>query len=272
MSDSRFGRVVVVGVGRMGSAIASALLDADHLDVAEVVGVEPDPATARVRADDLGIEVVTDPAAAVAGADVVVVAVKPHLVADVLSGLAEDLDTDTVVVSVAAGIATAAMEAALPEGSRVVRVMPNTPMLVGQGMAVVTGGTHATDDDVDRVVAMLGAAAEVLVLPEDRFDAVTGVSGSGPAYVFALAEAMVAGAESVGLDHDDAVVLVEHTIAGAGALLAGSDHSATELREMVSSPGGTTLAGLAVLDERGLDAAVAGAIAAAADRSRELGA
>lgn len=271
MADE-IGRVVVVGVGRMGSAIASALVGAQDLAVSEVVGVEPDPAVARVRADDLGIEVVTDAAVAVGGADVVVLAVKPHLVADVLDAMADHLGPATVVVSVAAGITTAAMEAALPDGSRVVRVMPNTPMLVGHGMAVVTGGTHAAAADVDRVVALLGTAAEVVVLPEDQFDAVTGVSGSGPAYVFALAEAMVAGAEAVGLDHDDAVVLVEQTIAGAGALLAGSDHSATELREMVSSPGGTTLAGLAVLDERGLDAAVTAAIEAATARSRELGA
>lgn len=271
MADG-IGRVVVVGVGRMGSAIASALVTTDELDVGEVVGVEPEPATARVRADELGIEVVTDAAAVVGGADVVVVAVKPHLVADVLAGIADVLDGDTVVVSVAAGITTAAMEAALPEGSRAVRVMPNTPMLVGHGMAVVAGGAHADADDVDRVVALLGTAAEVVVLPEEQFDAVTGVSGSGPAYVFALAEAMVAGAEAVGLDHDDAVVLVEQTIAGAGALLAGSDHSATELREMVSSPGGTTLAGLAVLDDHGLESAVVDAIAAATARSRELGA
>lgn len=265
-------RVAVIGVGRMGSAIASALVDASRVTVGEVVGAEPDADVARARAQDLGIEVVTEASAAAAGAEVVLVAVKPHLVAEVLAGLADALDPDAVVVSVAAGISTAAMESVLPDGARAVRVMPNTPMLVGRGMAVVAGGRHATGDDVARVTALLGEAAEVLVLPEDLFDAVTGVSGSGPAWVFALAEAMVAGAEAVGLAHDDAVVLVEQTVAGAGHLLATSDLDAGELREMVSSPGGTTLAGLGVLDEQGFGDAVAAAIRAATDRSRELGA
>lgn len=265
-------RVAVIGVGRMGSAIAAALVAAEDVSIGEVVGAEPDAAVARERSQDLGIEVVTDPSAAVAGADVVLVAVKPHLVVEVLAGLADGLDADAVVVSVAAGISTAAMEAALPGGARAVRVMPNTPMLVGRGMAVVTGGRHATDDDVARVVALLGEAAEVLVLPEDQFDAVTGVSGSGPAWVFALAEAMVSGAEAVGLSHDDAVVLVEQTVAGAGHLLASSDLDAGALREMVSSPGGTTLAGLEALGQQGFGDAVTAAIRAATNRSRELGA
>lgn len=265
-------RVAIIGVGRMGSAIASALVAASAVAVGEVVGAEPDAEVATARAQDLGIEVVTDPAAAASGADVVLVAVKPHLVVEVLADLADALDPDAVVGSVAAGITTAAMEAALPDGTRVVRVMPNTPMLVGRGMAVVTGGRHATEDDVARVAALLGEAAEVLVLPEDQFDAVTGVSGSGPAWVFALAEAMVTGAEAVGLAHDDAVVLVEQTVAGAGHLLATSDLDAGELREMVSSPGGTTLAGLGVLGDHEFGAAVGAAIAAATDRSRELGA
>ncbi len=265
-------RVAVVGVGRMGSAIASAVSTARDLEVEEVVGCEPDAEVAGRRSDELGIPVVTDAAEAVAGAEVVVVAVKPHLVADVLGAIGEHLDDEAVVVSVAAGISTAAMEAALPVGTRAVRVMPNTPMLVGKAMSVLAGGTHAEPDDVDRIATLLAEAGDVRVLPEEQFDAVTGVSGSGPAYVFALAEAMVAGAEAVGLAHDDAVVLVEQTIAGAGALLAASPLSAGELREMVSSPGGTTLAGLARLEEHGLEAAMVDAIEAATARSRELGA
>ncbi|MBY5161106.1 pyrroline-5-carboxylate reductase [Salsipaludibacter albus] len=264
-------RVTVVGVGRMGSAIASAVSRATDLAVGEVVGCEPDADVATRVADELGIRVETDPSAAVAGAEVVVVAVKPHLVSDVLTAIADHLDDDAVVVSVAAGVTTTAMEAALAPGTRAVRVMPNTPMLVGQAMSVLTGGTHAEAHDVDRVAALLAEAGDVRILPEEQFDAVTGVSGSGPAYVFALAEAMVAGAEAVGLAHDDAVVLVEQTIAGAGALLAASPQSAAELREMVSSPGGTTLAGLARLDDHGLQAAVVDAIEAATARSRELG-
>jgi pyrroline-5-carboxylate reductase len=264
-------RVAIVGVGRMGSAIASAVASAEDLVVDEVVGCEPDPDVAARRAEELGIEVTTDSAHAVADAEVVIVAVKPHLVADVLTGFGDHLDDDAVVVSVAAGITTAAMEAALPAGTRAVRVMPNTPLLVGLGMSVLTGGTHAEPDDVERVASLLAEAGDVRILPEEQFDAVTGVSGSGPAYVFALAEAMIAGAERVGLEHDDAVVLVEQTVAGAGALLAASTSSAAELREMVSSPGGTTLAGLSRLDEHAVHDAVVHAVVAATERSRELG-
>lgn len=266
------GRVAIMGVGRMGAAIASALGRDGGGIVDEVVGSEPDPDFARQQSDALGIEVVADPAGAVTGAQVVVVAVKPHLVGEVLASIGPSLSPGAVVASVAAGITTSAMEDSLPPGSRVVRVMPNTPMLVGRGMAVVTGGRHADDEDVAVVARLMGAAAEVLVLPETQFDAVTGVSGSGPAWVFALAEAMVAGAEDVGLDRDDAIVLVERTVAGAGHLLATSDRTAGELREMVSSPGGTTVAGLQALDVAGFSDAVRAAITAATGRSRDLGA
>lgn len=265
------GRVAIIGLGRIGTAIAAAVTGSDTFRAAELVGAEPDTARAEQVAAELGIRTTTDNAEAVEGADVVLLAVKPHLVAEVVSSIADRLGGQTLLVSVAAGIRTATIECALGRDLPVVRIMPNTPLLVGQGMSVLTPGTHADPDHLDRAAGLVAAAGDVRVIDERLFDAVTAVSGSGPAYVFALAEAMVAGAEAQGLAHDDAVALVEQTVAGAGALLRQGDQDAAALREMVSSPGGTTLAGLARLEAAGLQAAVVDAIAAATERGRELG-
>lgn len=265
------GRVAVIGLGRIGTAIAEAVVDSGRLDRDELVGAEPDGGRADEVAERLGITTGTDNATAVEGADIVVVAVKPHLVAEVVSGIADELGDDTLVVSVAAGVRIATIEHALGRALPVVRIMPNTPLLVGRGMSVLAPGTHAGDRHLDLAGALVAGAGDVRVIDEAHFDAVTAVSGSGPAYVFALAEAMIAGAIEVGLAHDDAVALVEQTVAGAGVLLRSSPQSASELREMVSSPGGTTLAGLARLEAHDLGAGVADAIRAATERGRELG-
>jgi pyrroline-5-carboxylate reductase len=270
-SDERLGRVAVIGLGRIGTAIAAAVAGSDRLDPGALVGAEPDADRAAEVAGRLHIATTTDNREAVRGADIVLLAVKPHLVADVAADIAPVLDDATLVVSVAAGIRTATIEEALGRPLPVVRIMPNTPLLVGQGMSVLAPGTHAHADHLDRAGALVAGAGDVLVIDESLFDAVTAVSGSGPAYVFALAEAMIGGAIDQGLDPDDAVALVEQTIAGAGALLRSSDLDAAALREMVSSPGGTTVAGLARLAAHGLDDAVADAIAAATARGRELG-
>ena len=270
-SDERLGRVAVIGLGRIGTAIASAVLGSERLDPGALVGAEADPDRAAEVAGRLHIATTTDNREAVVGADIVLLAVKPHLVADIVADIAPSLGDTTLVVSVAAGIRTATIEEALGRDLPVVRIMPNTPLLVGEGMSVLAPGGHADADHLDRAGALVAGAGDVLVIDESLFDAVTAVSGSGPAYVFALAEAMIAGAIEQGLDPDDAVALVEQTIAGAGALLRSSDLDAAALREMVSSPGGTTVAGLARLDAHGLDEAVSDAIAAATARGRELG-
>ncbi len=265
------GRVAIIGLGRIGTAIAAAVRGSDRMDPDHLVGAEPDAERSAQVAAELGITTTTENREAVAGADIVVLAVKPHLVAGLVGDVADVLDDDTLVVSVAAGIRTDTIEDALGRDLPVVRIMPNTPLLVGHGMSVLTPGTHAGDGHLDRAAALVAGAGDVRVIDESLFDAVTAVSGSGPAYVFALAEAMIAGALEQGLEREDAVALVEQTVAGAGVLLRGSAHGAAQLREMVSSPGGTTLAGLERLDAHGLQAAVVDAIDAATRRGRELG-
>lgn len=266
------GRVAIIGLGRIGTAIATAVAASDRLSPGGLIGAEPDADRAARVAEELDIETTTDNRRAAAGADIVLLAVKPHLVAELLDQIADVLGEDTLVVSVAAGIRIDTIEQSVGRDLPVVRIMPNTPLLVGHGMSVLAPGSHADDEHLDRAGALVAGAGDVRVIDESLFDAVTAVSGSGPAYVFAFAEAMIAGAIAQGLATDDAVALVEQTIAGAGVLLRGSELGPGELREMVSSPGGTTLAGLARMSAHDLDATMADAIAAATERGRELGA
>ena len=199
-------------------------------------------------------------------AEVVVVAVKPHHVATALTDIAPHLGPEAVVVSVAAGVTLAR----LTEGQPVIRVMPNTPALVGRGVAGLAAGPTVTPEQIARVVAMMEAVGICVELPESQFDALTAISGSGPAYLFLIAEAMIEAGVHQGLGRDVATRLVNGTFAGAAAMLEGVEASATELRERVTSPAGTTAAALRVLDERAVRAAFLAAVEACARRSSEL--
>ena len=251
-----------MGEALLGGLVADGWATADQLHV-----VEPDGDRRVVLAEALPGLSVGD--AALPGVDTLV-AVKPHVVAEVCAGLAE-LGVPRVL-SIAAGVTTAAMEAVLGDGVPVVRVMPNTPSLVGQGAAAVAGGNTATAADLNWAAGILGAVGEVVVVDESLIDAVTGLSGSGPAYVFLLAEALMAAGIAEGLPADVAVTLTEQTLLGAATLLKVSDESPATLRENVTSKGGTTAAGLAVFEAAGFRDLVVDVVAAAAARSRELGA
>lgn len=263
-------RIAVLGGGRMGAALVAGLLDsgvdADRLMVAEM-----DPARRRALEEELAPVRVAPSAPWVVGdADVVIVAVKPADVVSVLEASLPTLGDDTLVVSIAAGVAIATLEQAVP-GRPVVRAMPNTPAVVREGVAAIAPGAHATDRHVDIARGLLEAVGAVVVVPESMLDAVTGLSGSGPAYVFLLAEAMIEAGVLNGLPRDVATTLVHGTIRGAGMLLTDGDQTAEQLRAAVTSPGGTTAAGLRALESAALRAAVLNAVSAAAERSRELG-
>ena len=254
----------MVGGGKMGQALLGGLIDGGWAEPANLAVVEVD-ATQRdaVAAALPGVNVQAEP---LAGVDTVL-AVKPHLVVDVC----RSLDRPTRVLSVAAGITLASIEEELPAETPVVRSMPNTPALVGAGASAVAGGTSASAADVDWAVSILGAVGEVVVVAEPLLDVVTGLSGSGPAYVFLVAEAMIDAGVSAGLPRDLAATLAQQTLFGASKLLVDGDASAAELRAGVTTPAGTTAAGLRVLEERAVRAAFIDAVAAATDRSRELG-
>lgn len=218
----------------------------------------------------LGCPVSLDPLEAIAGRDVVVVGVKPrdvHVVRDHLAGHLEDSQT---VVSLAAGVTTASYEAVLGEVP-VVRAMPNTPALVREGVTGIAAGAHAGAEDLDAAREVLGAVGAVRIMDESLLDAVTAVSGTGPAYVFLLAEALTEAAMREGLSRDVAESFVHQTIRGAGHLLTQTGKSPAELRYEVTSPGGTTAAAVHVLEERGFRALVEDAVRAAALRATELG-
>ncbi len=217
-----------------------------------------------------GVVTTLDAAEAATGKRVVVVAVKPKDVPALLDQISGVITDEQVVVSLAAGITIATFEEALP-GVPVVRSMPNTPASMDEGMTAYCGGTNADAAALDDAAAVLGAVGETIQLSEDLLDAVTAVSGTGPAYVFLLAEAMTEAAIREGLPHHAAERLVHQTMRGAGMLLAGSEKSAFRLRGEVTSPGGTTAAAMHVLEEGGYRALVQDAIQAAARRSRELG-
>lgn len=260
-------RLQIIGGGKMGEALLGGLLEvgwagADALAVVETVAARRAELTARVP----GLTVVEAP---LAGVDAIV-AVKP----DGVEGVCATLGASGVrrVLSIAAGVTLARLERALGNGAAVVRAMPNTPALVGKGAAAIALGAHAGADDRAWAESILASVGIVEVLDEPLLDAVTGLSGSGPAYVFLLAEALIAAGEQVGLPHDVSVRLAEQTVLGAATLLATSPEPAEVLRKNVTSPNGTTAAGLAVFEAADFRGLVARVVQAATDRSRELGA
>jgi pyrroline-5-carboxylate reductase len=264
-------RVAVLGGGKMGAALVGGLLDGgfegDALSIAEIDGerrVELEQQFPKVR-------VVPSAAWAVADADVVVLAVKPDDVAATLETALPALGAETLVLSIAAGVTIERIEALVPDRP-VVRAMPNTPALVGLGASAITGGTHTRSDHLDLAERLLGTVGIVVRVAEPLLDAVTGLSGSGPAYVFLVAEAMVEAGVLVGLGRDVASRLVVQTLLGSATLLAQDASGPEALRAAVTSPGGTTAAGLRELEARGLRSAILEAVNAATLRSRELGA
>jgi len=260
------GRLQLIGGGRMGEALASGLVQAGIVAASDLHVVEPSATRREELAQRLpGASLGTEPAAA----DGTIIAVKPHDVPAACQAAAGP--GSGRVLSVAAGVTIAVLEANLPPGTAVVRAMPNTPALVGQGASAIAGGTAATDDDLAWAESLLGAVGTVVRVAEPLLDAVTGLSGSGPAYVFLVAEALIDAGVLAGLPRDVSTALAQQTLLGAATLLAESDEGAEALRAAVTSPGGTTAAGLRVLEQRGVRAALLDAVMAATERARELG-
>lgn len=257
--------VAILGGGRMGEALVAGLCRGD----VDVVVVERYPERAAQLTSAYGVRAVEVADAVAAGT--LVVAVKPQDVDALLDSLAPHVGREHLVVSVAAGITTSRIEARLAEGVPVVRCIPNTPALVNEGMTAVAAGAHAGEAHLATAEALLGAVGRVVRVPESQLDAVTALSGSGPAYFFLVAEALIEAGVLVGLPRPLAAELVVQTALGSATLLRASDSSPAELREAVSSPAGTTVAALRELETHGLRAALLAAVAAAAERSAELG-
>lgn len=267
--EFRNSRVAFVGVGMMGEALLAGLLR-DGRPIEVVVSDHSAERQSEV-AEKYGVRAGTV-AEAVAGATSIVLAVKPKDMAELLDDMSAHLQPGALVISVAAGLTSAYLEERLPAGAPVVRVMPNTPALVGEGMTAVSAGTHCTERQLAEAQALLSSSGKVISVPENQLDAVTAISGSGPAYIFYVVEAMVEAGVLLGLTRATATELVVQTLYGAATMLTETGDHPTLLRERVSSPGGTTVAALRQLDDHKVRAAFLTAMVAAAERSAELAA
>jgi pyrroline-5-carboxylate reductase len=261
--------VAVLGAGKIGEALLSGLLQAGRA-TDDLLFTERYPDRSTELTKRYGVRGV-DVAEAAELAGVLVVAVKPQDIEPLLDELAPALRPGTLIVSLCAGLPTALYERELPAGTPVVRVMPNTPMLVGQAMSAISAGANATPEHLDLVEKLLGSVGKVLRVPESQQDAVTALSGSGPAYFFFLVEAMIDAGILLGLPRTTAAQLIIQSAVGAATMLADSGEHPVTLREAVTSPAGTTIMAIRELENHGVRAALLAAIEAARDRSAELG-
>ena len=260
-----------IGAGNMAEAIARAAIEQGVLTPADIVAVDVNEARRDVFRK-MKITVVDDVAQVIAASQQIMLAVKPQQAADVAGVIAPELGDDQVVISILAGITTVKLGQLLnAKRPRLIRVMPNTPVMVGLGMTGVATGPHAKPGDEQLSMTLFSCGgSEALLVTEDKIDAITAVSGSGPAYLFYLAEAMQQAAEELGLG-EQKELLVNQTLIGAATLLLNSPDSAAELRKKVSSPGGTTQAAIESMESQHVRAAIAAGVAAAEQRSKELG-
>ena len=260
-----------VGAGQMATALAAGWAKAGLLDVARSRASDPYPAARAKFEQATGVRAAEGNAEVAAAADVLVLAVKPQVMAGVLGELRPHLAGRHLVVSIAAGVTLEALAAGLGKDVRLVRVMPNTPCLVGASASGYAAGPAATAEDVALVGKLFGAVGTAVAVPERLLDAVTGWSGSGPAFVYVMIEALADGGVRAGLPRDVAQVLAAQTVLGSAKMVLETGQHPAALKDAVASPGGTTIAGLHALERAGLRAALMDAVAAAADRARELG-
>jgi pyrroline-5-carboxylate reductase len=262
--------VALLGVGKLGEALLSGLLRSGT-PAAQLLAAERHADHAAQIAQRYGV-VTASPEEATAGADVVLLAVKPQDMRALLTDVGPRVRPGTLVVSMAAGITSGLVEEHLPAGTPVVRVMTNTPVFVDEAMSAISAGSHATAEHLQVVEDLLGPVGKVVRVPESQQDAVTALSGSGPAYFFFLVEAMIDAGILLGLPRAVAAELIVQTAVGSARMLRESGEHPVLLREAVTSPGGTTIAAIRTMEDHGVRAAMLAAIEAARDRSKELAA
>lgn len=260
-----------VGGGQMAEALIKGLLSRKLFKPGQITVSDPSKVRRSHLKKTFGINTTLENKEAVTGSEIIVLAVKPQVITTVLEEIRPVVSSNHLVVSIAAGITILSLEKGLPEGTRVVRVMPNTPALVQTGAAALCKGTAARPDDLDMVRKILETVGKAVVIPESLMDAVTGLSGSGPAYVFTFVEGLIDAGVREGLPRTVAQELVVQTVLGAALMCQNSGKHPAELTTMVTSPGGTTVAGLHVLERGALRGMLLDAVRAATERSRELG-
>jgi pyrroline-5-carboxylate reductase len=262
--------VAVLGAGKMGETLLSGLIRAGRAP-SDLVFTERHPERSAILESRYDVRGVTTAEAAKV-ADTLLIAVKPQEMGELLDELAPAATPGNLVISIAAGIPTAFIEQRLADGVPVVRVMSNTPALVDEAMSAVSAGAHAGEEHLELAEKLLRAVGKVVRVPESQLDAVTALSGSGPAYFFFLVEAMIDAGILLGLPRSIAADLIVQTAIGSAVMLRDSGEHPVQLREAVTSPGGTTIAAIRELEKHGVRAALLAALEAARDRSRELAA
>jgi pyrroline-5-carboxylate reductase len=269
MSEQRIG---LVGGGNMALALVRGLLASGRVTASAVRASDPSEARRTLLATTHGITTTELNDEIAAWANVVVLAVKPQAIETAIRSLASALSPGTLVVSIAAGVPLAVLEALLPAGTHVVRAMPNTPAMALAGATALAPGAQATKADIETARGLFEAVGSAVVVDEPLLDAVTGLSGSGPAYVMLVIEALADGGVKMGLSREAALALAAQTVYGSAKLLIETKEHPARLKDMVTSPAGTTIAGLHALESGGLRPALIGAVERATQRSQELGA
>jgi pyrroline-5-carboxylate reductase len=264
-------RVGFLGAGNMGEAIVKGLLKTGLVPAAAIAATDARADRLDQVAAEYGIHAAASNAALVKESDVVILAVKPQVMRAVLKEISSAVDGTKLLVSIAAGVATRTLREHLGKPARLIRVMPNTPALVLEGVTAVARGEGLEAGDLETASELFGAVGRVVLLDEDALDAVTGLSGSGPAYVAIVIESLADGGVKMGLDRATAMTLAAQTVLGSARLILETGAHPGQLKDMVASPGGTTIAGIAALEEGGARRTFIAAVERATQRSRELG-
>ncbi len=265
--------LAILGAGNMAEAIARGVLAKKVFTPAQIIAADPVEARRNLFTQQLGIKTVTDNTQAAKDAKVLLLSTKPYQMKEALAPVGAVLNENSLVISIAAGITSRAIVEALGNNKkwRVIRTMPNTPMLVGEGVVGIAPGEFATKEDLSLARKIFEAAADVIDVPEDKIDAVTALSGSGPAYFYFLVENMIQAGIEMGLKPEDAQKMAIKTAAGAGKLLVNSPDTPAELRRKVTTPGGTTHAAISYMESHHFPDIIVNALKAAEQRGRELG-
>lgn len=263
--------IAFLGAGNMAEALVKGMLRAGVAAPSEILLTDRRKDRLAELASRYGVRTLTDNRAASAEASILVLSVKPQVMNLLLGEIAPQLDASKLVISIAAGVPLAAIERKVGHGVRIVRTMPNTPALVGAGATAISAGEHATSEDLEQARALFDAVGKTVVVDEYLLDAVTGLSGSGPAYIFLVIEALADAGVKVGLDRRTAQDLAAQTVLGSAHLLIETGEHPGRLKDQVTSPGGTAIAGLHTLEAGGLRTTLMNAVEAATRRSAELG-
>lgn len=260
----------LIGCGRMGSALIGGIAKSDITTSSDIIVFDPNPDSMASTINNCGASAATSNVDLASRAETILLAVKPQYITQILKEIAPSLNKDHLLISIAAGITLEKMEQACPAGTRFIRAMPNTPALIGLGATGIAPGNHASTRDLELASQLLQSVGIVSITQEPQLDAVTGLSGSGPAYVYTFIESLAMQAEKEGLAIEEAIKLATQTVIGAARMVEQTDMTPRELVEQVTSPGGTTLAGLAALKQHGFEKSIAAGVHAATERSREI--